>query len=314
MSRKNEKHGMSNTRLYKIWRVMRQRCNNPNDQAFKNYGAKGIKVCRSWNNSFKSFMEWAYDNGYREHLTIDRIDPNKGYTPDNCRWITRAENARRAQLGRRKTSLFIEFNGDEKHLEEWAQELGLNPITLYKRLYEYNWSVEEALTLKPNEKPSSKLITYKGVTKPLVEWSQETNIKPETLYQRIYRLGWSIEKALTTKTRTRTKKGGYNTKPLSVTYKGKTQSIRAWSEELKIPYTTLYNRLVNLKWDVEKAFTEKGDYYKKGILYKNKKKTLKEWSEELNIPYTVLYQRIYTLGWSVEKAFTTPIREKKRSI
>lgn len=83
------KHNMSRTRVYKIWQGMRSRCNNPKHRLYKYYGARGIKVCDEWDsldNGFTTFYTWAIANGYSENLSIDRIDFNKGYEPDNCRW------------------------------------------------------------------------------------------------------------------------------------------------------------------------------------------------------------------------------------
>ena len=93
MKKKNEQHGGSYTRLYNIWRCMKQRCYNPNNSAYSRYGGKGITVCKRWRYSFSEFLKWAMANGYNDELTIDRIDSTKGYMPTNCQWITRSENS-----------------------------------------------------------------------------------------------------------------------------------------------------------------------------------------------------------------------------
>lgn len=96
--RANRKHGEGHdnkTRLYTIWCGMRQRCNNSNHHAFSLYGGKGVKVCDEWND-YTAFKSWALSHGYADNLCIDRIDPSKGYCPDNCRWITASENTARA--------------------------------------------------------------------------------------------------------------------------------------------------------------------------------------------------------------------------
>lgn len=87
----NYKHGSSHTRLYHIWGGMKQRCTNPKATEFSAYGGRGITVCNEWLHDFAAFQEWALSHGYRDDLTIDRIDNDKGYRPDNCRWATKEQ-------------------------------------------------------------------------------------------------------------------------------------------------------------------------------------------------------------------------------
>lgn len=87
----NTKHGNRRSRLYTIWEHMKQRCGNPQNKDFKYYGGRNIKVCAEWSDDFATFWAWALANGYREDLTIDRIDVDGNYEPQNCRWVTQAE-------------------------------------------------------------------------------------------------------------------------------------------------------------------------------------------------------------------------------
>lgn len=87
-------HGKANTRIYAIWSKMKSRCHTPSTPHYEYYGGKGITVCDEWNSSFEAFYEWAINNGYSDSLSIDRIDPSKGYCPDNCRWVTKLQQAR----------------------------------------------------------------------------------------------------------------------------------------------------------------------------------------------------------------------------
>lgn len=101
------------TRLYNIWQGVKQRCNNPNCNRYRYYGAKGIKMCDAWSNSFEEFYNWSHLNGYSDDLSIDRIDSSKDYCPENCRWIPAGLNASLAQskrYGRTEAWTFEHWN------------------------------------------------------------------------------------------------------------------------------------------------------------------------------------------------------------
>lgn len=130
------KHKQS--RLKMIYTNMCTRCNNPNVKVYPRYGGRGIKVCEEWR-TFKGFEEWALANGYRDDLTLDRIDNDKGYSPDNCRFVTYMENNQNRRDNRNVT-----YNGVTKCVTQWARELGIEQTVLCYRLN--HWSVEEAFT------------------------------------------------------------------------------------------------------------------------------------------------------------------------
>ena len=95
------KHGKSESKIYDVWGTMKQRCYNPNNKSYGYYGGRGITICNEWVHDFQAFYDWAMANGYSENLSIDRIDNDKGYSPDNCRWVTakqQANNRRNNQI------------------------------------------------------------------------------------------------------------------------------------------------------------------------------------------------------------------------
>lgn len=141
-------HGQSNTRLYNIWQVMHARCG---DITNKDYGGRGISVCRQWQ-QFEPFHDWAMANGYADHLSIDRVDNNKGYFPQNCRWASAKTQSRNRR--------FVALTSDGRPGPEVAEENGI-PIRTYNVRRSAGWSVDEAATFpyrglrKPREKDES---------------------------------------------------------------------------------------------------------------------------------------------------------------
>ena len=101
------KHGLSKTRLYSIYTDMKQRCYNPNNQHYPWYGAKGITICDEWlgDNGLQNFFDWALNHGYNENLTIDRLESDKGYSPENCQWITSSLNSSRVHIVKKENDL-----------------------------------------------------------------------------------------------------------------------------------------------------------------------------------------------------------------
>ena len=137
----NYRHGSKGTKLYEVWCGMRGRCLNPTNKNYFRYGGRGITLCDEWMQSYLDFKRWALKNGYKEGLTIDRIDNDKGYSPNNCRWVTMSK-----QANNKRNTLFLEYKGERKPLQEWANELGIKRLTLYYRIYKLGWTVESALT------------------------------------------------------------------------------------------------------------------------------------------------------------------------
>ena len=133
-------HGETGTRLYRIWAGMIQRCCNSSKRyEWDKYGGRGISICQEWRESFEKFRDWALNHGYSESLTIDRINVNGNYCPENCRWVTTYQ-----QNNNKRTSKIIEFNGTTGTVREFADMYGLEYSCLYARL-KSGWGVSDAL-------------------------------------------------------------------------------------------------------------------------------------------------------------------------
>lgn len=139
---KHNTHHLSNTRLYRIWDAMKNRCYLKTHSAYLYYGGRGITVCDAWKDNFEAFYGWAINNGYSEDLTIDRIDNDSGYSPENCKWSTREE-----QVNNRKSCVLITYNGETKNLMQWCKLLNLPYKLIHQRMYLKNISFEEAISI-----------------------------------------------------------------------------------------------------------------------------------------------------------------------
>lgn len=168
------------------WKSMMYRCYNPGDKCFSLYGGRGITVCDRWHD-FYLFLE---DMGLRpEGYTLDRIDPDGNYGPDNCRWATLKEQGRNRRNSRR-----IEFNGETKTLVEWGELYGVAPEAISRRILR-GWSVEKSITTKSRH--GYKQYSGFGKSQGVRQWADEYGLPCQVIKDRI-RKGWSIEEAVTT--------------------------------------------------------------------------------------------------------------------
>lgn len=122
------KHGHSKSRLYSVWTNMKTRCLNPNDDYYEGYGGRGIRVCNEWMQDFSSFYEWANKNGYEEDLTIDRVNNDGHYEPNNCRWVKLD-----VQMNNKRNNVRITIDGETLTMAEWSKKTGINYKTLHTR-------------------------------------------------------------------------------------------------------------------------------------------------------------------------------------
>lgn len=195
----NVYHGLKYTRLYTIWQGILERCSNPNQDAYKHYGGRGIKVCELWKHSFYHFYHWAINNGYQEDLFIDRIDNNKGYNPKNCRWTTHQENCRN-----RNNNVLITAFGETKTIQEWFEDSRSNNIsltTLYCRYYA-GFTGEELFSTHMLISKRRTIIAF-GKEKTPTSWIKDPIcvVSFNCLKRRVFIEGWEPELALTTPAR-----------------------------------------------------------------------------------------------------------------
>ena len=140
MSQKNITHGMTGTRLYGCYKGMMNRCYREKDIHYPAYGGRGIVVCEEWKHNAKAFIDWALENGYSDDLTIERIDVNGNYEPDNCTWIPMRE-----QYENKRQNIMIEWKGKRHSAEKWSRITGIKAQTIRWR-YKHGWPVERIFT------------------------------------------------------------------------------------------------------------------------------------------------------------------------
>ena len=170
-----------NLSLWYRWHGIKKRCLNENNERYHQYGGRGIKICDEWLASFDNFAEWALANGYSENLTLERIDVNGDYCPENCKWITLREQA----FNKRDTK-WVDYKGEHIQLKILCERLGVTYDTVHDRIYKRGWSVEDAI-----ERPSEQCDS-------LMSKCRERGINYGTVRDRIFKLGWSEERALNT--------------------------------------------------------------------------------------------------------------------
>jgi hypothetical protein len=185
------RHKMSGTKIYHIWCNMIRRCTDPSKKEYRNYGGRGITVCERW----LKFENFYADMGERpDGCTLDRVENNLGYSPENCAWRTYKDQANNT-----RTNHFITWQGETKTTAQWAEDerlvaLGVQAGYLRSRL-KAGWSIEEAMTT-PAE--VGDMITYNGITLNMMDWSRRLGTDRTNVVSKRIRRGWSIEKAVTT--------------------------------------------------------------------------------------------------------------------
>jgi hypothetical protein len=152
---------------------MKKRCNNPSNKDSKYYYDKGITYCEEWDH-YENFQNWALNNGYSDNFTLDRIDGNLPYCPQNCRWITIEEQQRN-----RSNCLYFYYKGQTKTLSEWARIFNINRSTLHDRIFKFNYSFEEAIKNPIRRPRNSFLIEYNGEIFTQAKFADKLGVTPQ---------------------------------------------------------------------------------------------------------------------------------------
>ena len=183
------KYNIENKRLFNCWYGMKGRCDSSNRKDSKYYHDKGISYCDEWR-IYENFQKWALENGYSDELTLDRINGDLPYCPENCRWITIEEQQRN-----KSNCIYFTHNGETKTISEWAREFGINRSTLYDRIYKLGYSFEEAIFKSRGSQKSNVYIKYKEKLYTQAEFARLVKCTP-TWVSTLRRRGLSGEEIM----------------------------------------------------------------------------------------------------------------------
>ena len=166
-------HNKTGNRIYNIYRGMKTRCYTSTDYHYQWYGTKGVKICDEWLNDFMAFYNWSINHGYSDELSIDRIDPHGDYSPDNCRWITHAE-----QCNNRRTNNLITIDGITHTISEWAKISGVHRKAIYRKQIK---GITGKALLEPVITPTKSKIVQKDLEGNIIKiWNSLQEIKEKT--------------------------------------------------------------------------------------------------------------------------------------
>ncbi len=182
------KHGGSKGKLFFCLQAIKRRCFNAKNRSYRRYGGRGISVCDDWL-VYENFESWALSNGYKEGLSIDRINNDGNYEPGNCRWTTS-----KVQGNNKESCVYLTYNGEKLTIAQWAEKTNISWSTIKRRL-KSGWPVNDILTTRTTHETSS--LNYKGEIFPLHILAKRFGIKRETLWARINVSKMPVEEALT---------------------------------------------------------------------------------------------------------------------
>lgn len=287
-------HSMSGTPEYRAFHGMHDRCRRSKNASYDRYGGRGITVCVEW----QSFEAFYLDMGPRPSAnhSLERVNNELGYSKSNCCWATPAEQSRN-----KRTSHLITFNGTTQCVTDWANQFGIPPSTLMRRL-KRGWSIEEALTTAAIP---LRNITFNGITMSLSQWARQLNMSHTALSSR-FRRGWTVEEALATTP------GTPRTQDELITCNSQTMSLTDWARHLGMCRKTLQNRLDH-GWSIEKTLTrppsQQGRKDNRVLTFVGKTLTVAAWAKETGLKVATIKKRLKN-KWSVERALTEPVKGK----
>lgn len=274
---KRKPHGLSQSRLYRAWQNMKNRCDRETDISYKNYGERGITYTNEWG-EFIPFRDWALSNGYEEDLTLERINVNGNYEPSNCTWVPMSEQSKN-----KRTNVHISYKGETKVLKDWAKHFDV-PYSSIIGWYEKGVIEEKFDDLLKGikySKEEARYITYKSEKKKREEWAEYFNISLGSITH------WKREGILHEKFDDLSKGINLNREQVLITYRGETKNVAGWLKHFNISKNTL------MSWRQKEIVEQKFDDLTNGIgtaaknpvliSYNGEVKNLGGWAKHFNI-------------------------------
>lgn len=278
---------LESKKLYQVWQMMQQRCDNPKNKGYHRYGGRGISIDPRW----RVFANFISDMGARPAgHTLDRRDNDGNYCKSNCRWATPKQQSRNMVSNR-----LLTYQGQTLCIAEWAERTGLSRPTIEGRLLN-GWSVEDTLSFPPITRRTS--VTFEGYTTTVCQWEVRLGTFKGALRKRLLK-GLTMAAAVHD-----IRENSYQLNSL-IEYKGESRTLTQWAEIAGISYDGLRQR-ISKGWPLAKALTVPVTTPKL-LEFAGQSLTLSQWAEKLGWERDTIKRRLLK-GWSTEKTLTTPMR------